>query len=326
MYKELFHANRPFPDRVAFFRISQYDADGGDWQIIDVDTFRGLNIRFKITHYNMAAMATRGDFGICNLSADMMYSLSNRFSNVQTGDGTLAGYNRFQFYAGYDTPDKTSPLRNVSLLFDGNIMRTSATMPPDVWFTFSSLHNPLQSFAPVEKTLVAVDKPLTFQQICQAIADYCQMPLLYNAKNEKSFTKYTMSGTRRQILEQLARTAPELYSVRVINGQLLVTDHNSEFGGDDDSSKTVWRISEKSGLLGTPQFNVTGAVITTLLNPAASPGDFVDLKSKVSPYWNGRYYVSKIEHYGELRGKNFCTRLTLIGNPERGFMPTVVNR
>lgn len=298
------NAERKMKERVAFFRFSDTK---GNSQTVKYD---GLNVKFNIQFFSAADEIGFGgntaSFGICNLSPQTMRMLANRFNDPERG-GEL---NRVEFFAGYRDLSGNTYKDDISLLFDGNILKTSATAPPDVWFNFHGHSNGGQYVTPIEKTLDSGDKPLTFLQVCQAVAYYCNLALIYQAENEFSMNTYTISGTQRQALRQLQSVNPVLFTVTVMNGVLLVYDRGK---GNEVLSKFSgkWYISEKSGMIGVPEFTPVGANVTTVLNPHILPNDIVELKSSLMPYWNGTYRVGRMEHFGELRGKDFCTKLEL---------------
>lgn len=295
---------RRLKERVAYFR---FHDTTGEQQTVKYD---GLNVKFQVDFFAAANEIGAGGnlaaFGICNLAPDTMRMLANRFNNPDSG-GIL---NRVEFFAGYKDLYGERYRDDISLLFDGNILKTSATAPPDVWFNFRGHSNGGRYITPVEKTLTGKEKQLTFKQICQAVADYCGLSLKYEADDDFTVQNYTVSGTQRQALQQLRNVNPEKFTVTEMMGVLAVYDNDKEY---DFLSKFSghWYISEKSGMIGVPEFTPIGANVTTMLNPHIMPNDIVELKSSLMPYWNGTYRVGRMSHYGELRGSDFCTKLEL---------------
>lgn len=313
MYLDAVQLTRKLPERVAYFRFSDTRSVNGRLLTTRSITFPGSNVRFNIQYFPEARHGgSIGTFGICNIGGDIMEDLSNRYETPEGGrdSGELR---RVEVFAGYNSPDgNLDSAHGVAKIFDGSILKTSvSSAPPDVWFNFESRTNPELYLGSIEQTLQGGDRNLTFRQICQAVADYCDISLNYQATREFSVNTFTVSGTRINALRHLSKVAPALFSIKVVKDTLVVFDRGS---ADIILPKFVetWKISEQSGLTGVPQFTPFGAVITVLLNVQIHPNDIVDLKSVLMPYWNGRYYVANMTHFGELRGKDFCTKLELI--------------
>lgn len=352
IYSDPAQLSRHLPERVAYIRLYA-DNGKGEYDSINEFDFRGLNVRFSVKMEFSARDAkltggNSGEFGVCNLSAEARKALANRFREVEYTHGRYA---RAEVYAGYMIPqsekDKDgNPLpkiNKVSKIFDGSILSTSVTAPPDIWFNFSGITNFNRHIQPVEKTLTDyygnLYETLTFENIVRAVAEYCGMgysfitpdgdpdswykygwsgDLTVNAFNknilDKKFKTYTITGTQAEALRQLALSAPKGVGVFVDQRRNSIVIAETDQQGMmkvAPSQFHEWYISEETGLIGVPQFGVPVVTVQTLFNPDIYPGDTVHLKTKSMPYWDGKYRVGRLQHNGELRGNNFYTMLEL---------------
>lgn len=331
IYSDPVQLSRHLPERVAHIRFSVRQHDGEDSKEMQRFSFPGLNVRFSV----QKAFGTRnnprflggntGEFGICNLPAEVRAAIANRFREVEFASGK---YVRAEVFAGFHIPqmDGKPTVKKVSKIFDGSVLCTSVTAPPDIWFNFSGITNYGTFLTPVEKTLRAridksPDQPLYFSDILYAVAEYCGLRSLWAVEDEeknKPFSTYTVSGTHSEAIQQLALAAPDGVGIFFDekNGQLIAADKKNYNEKITENYFSTWYINEKSGLIGVPQFGVPVTKVNVLFNPDIYPGDIVHLKTASMPYWNGKYRVARLHHQGELRGNAFYTTLELWNTDE----------
>ena len=311
---------RMLPERVAYFEFSGFYGGaniGEDVRQIGPVELKGLNVRFRVSQTAPTSHggAHEAQFGICNLSRQMMANLANIYDVPKGEKADGNGYRRVQFIAGYNTRNPANPLQGEGLIFDGGIMKTDvSSTPPDVWFDFRAF---ITESVIVEDTL-APEKPVDFKTVVQWASLKCGFaPPHFSATKTLMLKNYRISGTTSKVIQDLRNAAAgggmDILQKTLPGGKrmLLVCDRQKE-GVICNGFGRRWLISENSGMIGVPEISFGHAIVTTVFNPHISTLDIVELKSSLMPYWNGVFWVARLEHYGELRGRDFCTKLELM--------------
>lgn len=321
-YDDPIQNTRLLPERVAYFRFADYEAgksagENANPTVKPPVTINGLNVRFRVRQLASVGYAGgyEGEFGICNLGRELMSDLANIY---EAPKGDQPGYRRVQFYAGYQNAQANSMLNGAALVLDGNILKTHvATAPPDVWFEFRAFTY-LKDIK--EDIIVGGDKGVDFKSVLIWASQKCGFDApLYLAKTEFTVKQFKISGTVQKVMEDL-QYAASLNKLILLQRfgkdqkiQLVVCDKEEKATEQQLSPLgNTWRISEQNGMIGVPEISIGHATVTTQFNPHIRPLDTVYLKSNLMPYWNDKFFVARIEHFGELRGKDFCTRLDLL--------------
>lgn len=277
---------RKLPERKAFFLIKQGNESSDKYLKLD-----GLNVRFHVKNL-MDNLTPTADFAICNLNrteAEYITKLFSYYSNKTES-------REIRFYAGYDS--------DVFELFDGDVLRTVFSPPPDIWISFQALHDYNLLVQPTEWMLKG-SYPLKF--IFAEVARRLKLVLKYDATSGKMIKDFTASGSVKTLMQQLAQLDSTVFVWR-IGKTIYVADKNPK---DFEQKKATWRINEKTGMLEIPQFDPYGATVTTVLNPFIVPGQYAILESRFQPSGNGKYQILSVEHQGELRGNQFETKIRL---------------
>lgn len=277
---------RNLPERKAFFLIKQGNDSGKNYLKLD-----GLNVRFRV-RLLMDNLTPTADFAICNLNRTEAEYITKLFSFYSNKTETR----EIRFYAGYND--------DIFELFDGDVLRTIFSPPPDIWISFQALHDYNLMVQPSEWMLKG-SYPLRF--IFEEVARRLKLVLKYDATTDKTIKDFTVSGSVKTLMQQLAQLDSTIFVWRA-GKTLYVSDKNPK---DFDEKRALWRINEKTGMLGIPQFDPYGATVTTLLNPRFTPGQYAILESRYQPSGNGKYQILSVEHQGELRGNQFETKIRL---------------
>lgn len=143
-------------------------------------------------------------------------------------------------------------------------------------------------------------KNATLKQIAENIAKNNKLKLEFKAKNKK-VGDYAFAGSPfLQILK--FREAYKGVDAFIRGDSLVVTDQ-------DFKGINVVRLSNKSGLLGTPKPTPMGCEINCMLNPFLNVGDALDLKSFKLPQLDGVYFVFELSHVGNNRGDAWISKI-----------------
>lgn len=143
-------------------------------------------------------------------------------------------------------------------------------------------------------------KNATLKQIAENIAKNNKLKLEFKAKN-RNVGDYAFAGSPfLQILK--FREAYKGVDAFIRGDSLVVTDQ-------DFKGINVVRLSNKSGLLGTPKPTPMGCEINCMLNPFLNVGDALDLKSFKLPQLDGVYFVFELSHVGNNRGDAWISKI-----------------
>lgn len=143
----------------------------------------------------------------------------------------------------------------------------------------------------------SLSKNATFKDIAQAVASANKLTLKYDSSiPNKVIGDYAFKGTPYQQVQRLREYMPNDVDISIKNNTLEVKNKNAPAG-----AKKI-KIDSDSGLIGDPAPTLQGCNIRTLLNPALSVNDYIELKSARIPQLNGLYRIIELKHRGTNRG------------------------
>lgn len=143
-------------------------------------------------------------------------------------------------------------------------------------------------------------KDATLKKIAENVAKNNKLKLDFKAKDKK-VGDYAFAGSPFLQIERF-RSAYPLYDMFMRGDKLIVSDR--DFGGINKI-----RLSNQSGLLGTPKPTPMGCEIICMLNPFLNVGDALDLKSFKLPQLDGVYFIFELTHQGANRGDVWVSRI-----------------
>lgn len=147
------------------------------------------------------------------------------------------------------------------------------------------------------QTTASLSKNATFKDIAQAVASANKLTLKYDSSiPNKVIGDYAFKGTPYQQVQRLREYMPNDVDISIKNSTLEVKNKNAPAG-----AKKI-KIDSDSGLIGVPAPTLQGCNIRTLLNPALSVNDYIELKSARIPQLNGLYRIIELKHRGANRG------------------------
>lgn len=143
-------------------------------------------------------------------------------------------------------------------------------------------------------------KEATLRQICENIAKNNNVSLDFRA-TDKKVGDYAFAGSPFYQIQQF-RTTYRDKEIFIAGDSLVVQD--STYVG-----KKVFKISNTSGLIGSPKPTPTGCELQMLLNPFLEIGDCVDLKSLKLPQLDGIYSILELTHTGGNRSNQWISKI-----------------
>lgn len=288
------------PIRRAWIEIKKLDEKAVQ-EMYYFDKLDGLNIKFSVT--SCGKSFPRAKIGICNLSQDTIDWLINYFQ-VPTSQELLNHVIRL--YIGYNDI--------VNCIFEGTVVKTSLTAPPDMWFNFEAI---FRYDALIKNISISLSNEVTIKQVYEEVAKALNMSLDWQASSNKKVTSFVYDKSANKILDELSRLDSSVGNY--IYGQFS-GDNNGvircfDIPNEDNNSVELpqWSkehyISARTGMLGVPQFNPLGCDIDCVLNPDINFLDTILLDSIYQRKGNGKYKIYQVTHTGESRGNNFKTNI-----------------
>lgn len=172
----------------------------------------------------------------------------------------------------------------LSLLYVGNIFRTSITQPPDKILTIRALSGQYQ-----KGNVVGVSSPAisSLSQIAAQVAESLGAVLVFQA-TDTQVANYAFTGPALKQLSKLEEMGD--IDVYLDNDQLIVKDKNKALNGK------VRRVSESAGMVGIPTITEQGVSVTMLYDNRVVLGGQLDVESRQFPAVNGSYIIYRLNY------------------------------
>jgi len=167
-------------------------------------------------------------------------------------------------------------------LFEGDIMTSSLSEPPDIEITLSCKTAAFSNTQLVSNAQPAL-APLS--KIAKSVADNMGLTLQFEAK-DKQISNYSFSGAAGKQVERLGDAGG--VSAFVDDNVLIVKD------SEKPVSNVTHELSLESGMIGKPELNDQGLTVKYLLGPGTRLGGSLTLKSKTNPAANGTYQIYQL--------------------------------
>lgn len=110
----------------------------------------------------------------------------------------------------------------------------------------------------------------------------------------------------------LVGNSTKLIEEFISEGQSWFIDNEQLYIIKDDEvvSALIPVVSSDTGLLNTPDNDLSKVTFTTIMNPALCPGGRYRLISKTAPHLNGEYKVESINYKGDTHGNDWSQTIT----------------
>lgn len=269
----------------------------------------GLNVRFNVKIYSQIGIPAEAYISIYNLNREDMQFLTTSAATW------MAQQSLIQLYAGYDN--------DVKCLFSGQIMDAPPTGFPDLSLEIKGISGAewMSKQIDIQKSNL---KMIDLIDYTSSVTGYpVNIPSTLRKTNEalnKRLENFSYTGSVWNLLDK----------IQDMTGGFDIGDKSVILSTYNDNTY-VWTpnpteegemllVSEKTGMIGVPHPTGTGVDVTILLNPDINTGDKIYLDSKRVPQCNGTYYVTAIQHEGEIRGNTWQTTLSCshTGNYTKG--------
>lgn len=171
-----------------------------------------------------------------------------------------------------------------SLLYEGNIFKTSVSQPPDQTIRIKCLTGQFQKSSIVTNSIPG-NIPLS--QVAQQVAQDIGAVLVFEA-TDRNISNYSFTGSSTKQVDKLAEV-PGI-DAYVDNRQLIVKNNNRPLSG------RVFRVTPRNGLVGIPETNEFGLKITMLFDARIVLGGRLELETDRYPSLSGRYSIYKLSY------------------------------
>ncbi len=171
-----------------------------------------------------------------------------------------------------------------SVLYRGDIFRSSVSQPPDNVLTLRCLTGQFMKGNVISRSGQAVESVRT---IAQSIADDNGLSLQF-LDNDKNVSNYSYTGSSLgQVKELSDLTGGDVFIDR---DNLVVKSSNAPISG------TVRRVSNPGGMIGIPERTEQGVKVSFLYDPQTQLGGQIEIVSTQYPALDGRYVIYKLSY------------------------------
>lgn len=251
-----------------------------------IKEIEGASVRFNVQRL-CYAVGSNATISIANLPLTDVNYLTTYLSPF------LSPKKRKQvaLYAGYDG--------DTSLIFEGDIWKAQPRKEGgDIWLNISAKKGFFGGSSIISKTINK--KGMKVKDVCEQVAQWANTPLEWLATEQKVVDTFVHTGSITDAVQKL-NTLGNI-NVYEEDGKIKVMDREPKPKGNR-------LISEETGMIGIPLLDHFGAEIKMLLDNTVKLGDCIQLKSKLIPAGNGRYWVYSINYQGSTRDNQFYSIL-----------------
>lgn len=258
----------------------------------------GLNIGFNVKIYSQMGIPAEAYIDVYNLNREDMQFLTTSAATW------LSQRSLIQLYVGYD--------EDVRCIFSGQIMDAPPEGFPDMALHIKGISGAewMSQTIDIQKANLKVVDLLDYTS---SVTKYpVNIPSWLRDSSEilnKKLENFSYTGTVWNLLDKIQEMSG---GFDVSKKSIILSTYNDNTyvwtPAPEKQGKTLL-INDKSGMVGVPHPTGVGVNIKMLLNPNINTGDVIYLESKRVPQCNGEYYVTAIQHEGELRGNNWFTTI-----------------
>lgn len=259
----------------------------------------GVNIRFKTKVYSSAGMPMSSDFTIYNLNKEDIEYLTTCAATWQKKQ------NLMQLYAGYDD--------NVTLLASGQITEAIPQGNPDIGISVHMI-NGVKWWG---ENITIQKSGAKIIDLIQAVADSMGWAVDVSENLKQS------NDMLSRLVDNFSYTGSPFDALKLIQAKVggfnmdgrginISTCNDVIYVWSTDENKglmPVLLINKNTGMVGYPHPTTAGVSVKMLLNPNVRPGQLVRIESDRIGFISGEYYITSLEHEGELRGNSWYTTL-----------------
>ena len=179
------------------------------------------------------------------------------------------------------------------LIYFGDIIYVKMSQPPDV---VAEIVVMTAGFQRNETYSIDAGEKAQASKIADALAQKMGVALQFDA-TDKTITNHSDTMATYKHLEELQRLGD--YDVYLDDDTLIVKDKYSPAKGD------MHIISQKTGMVGIPQFSIAGATVTVLMDESIHPGQAVQIISDIYPQTAATYTIYRLRFHLTNRDQPF---------------------
>ena len=170
----------------------------------------------------------------------------------------------------------------LSLLYSGNIFRSTISQPPDQVITIKCLTG---QFMKSETVATSIPGTLPLNRIVEQVAKDAGLAF-ENQASDRNISNWNFTGSALKQINKLAQV-PGIDAF-VDNDQLVVKNIQDPLRG------RVRVLTPETGMIGIPQPNEQGLKVTMLYDNQTQLGGMLEIRSNRYPAFNGRYVIYKL--------------------------------
>ena len=170
----------------------------------------------------------------------------------------------------------------VSLLYSGNIFRSTISQPPDQVITIKCLTGQFMKGRTIATSLPGT---IPLSRIVQQVATDSGL-VAENEADERNISNWNFTGSALKEIEKLA-DVPGINAF-VDNDRLIVKNINRALTG------RLRVLTPETGLIGIPEPTEQGLKVTMLYDNQTVLGGALEIRSNRYPIFNGRYIIYKL--------------------------------
>ena len=242
----------------------------------------GIEVSGRMRFYDQLAITAQG----------------TKFANPNQGECTISITNLSQsvrdFIATETSPFNNNPSQKriileagrestgLSLLYSGNIFRSTIGQPPDQVITIKCLTG---QFMKGRTVATALPGTIPLSRIVQQVATDAGL-VAENQAPERNISNWNFTGSALKQIEKLA-DVPNINAF-VDNDRLIVKNATSALTG------RLRVLSPQTGLIGIPEPTDRGLKVTMLYDNQTQLGGALEIRSNRYQAFNGRYIIYKL--------------------------------
>jgi hypothetical protein len=168
------------------------------------------------------------------------------------------------------------------VLFQGGVVATNPTQPPDIGLTMRSLMLVLQLTNPIKLTAPAQIK---LSVLAAQVAQQLGVKLSFQA-TDKMVDNYSFTGAALKQVEKIAEAGN--YTACIDNDTLVVLNNGQA------RNKTPIQVNSSTGMIGVPELTDFGVRVRMLINSQVQILDQIQVTSAINPSANGTYIITQL--------------------------------
>ena len=180
-------------------------------------------------------------------------------------------------------------------LFSGDIVQTDNTQPPDIVTTIKSKTLQFNKGVIISRSFAETVK---LSVIAKKVAEDLGLTLIFEA-TDRNISNFSFTGASTKLIQKLSECGG--INAYADDNKLVVKDVARAL------ANIVHVVSERSGMIGTPELTDLGVRVRYLLDPNSQLGGTLSIDSSLNPALSGDYTIYNLWHVVASRDVPFYT-------------------